>query len=37
MDLDALKDANNFFFYEFKDSINNIYIDDVNRFRRSKH
>ena len=27
MDLDALKDTKKFFFYEFEDSINNIYID----------
>ena len=34
MDIDAVKDAKNFFFYEFKDLISNIYIDDVNGFRR---
>ena len=36
MDLDALKDTN-LFFYKFKDSINKIYVDDVNGFRRCKH
>ena len=37
MDLYALKYANIFHFYEFEDSINNIYIDDVNGCRRCKH
>ena len=33
VDLDALKDAKkNVFFYEFEDLINNIYINDINRF-----
>ena len=36
MDLDTLKDTN-LFFYKFKDSINKIYVDDVNGFRRGKH
>ena len=36
MDLDALKDSKKIS-YEFEDSINNIYIDDVNGFRRYKH
>ena len=34
MDIDAVKDAKNFFFHEFKDLLNNIYIDDVSGFRR---
>ena len=34
MDIDAVKDAKIVFFYEFKDLISNIYIDDVNEFRR---
>ena len=33
MDIDAVKDGKSFFFHEFKDLINNIYIDDVNVFR----
>ena len=37
MDVDALKDAKKIFFYEFEDSINNIYIDDVIGFRHCKH
>ena len=36
MDLDALKDAKIFLFSEFKDSINNVYIDDINGFRCCK-
>ena len=36
MDLDALKDAKIFLFSEFEDSINNIYIDDINGLRCCK-
>ena len=37
VDLDTLKDANIFFFYEFEGSINNLYINDFNGFRHCKH